>query len=151
MDKIWDRKSSKSKVIGRCGWRGWKNRMTTQNRQKSNAKKNYQKKSFKEKEQYKHKYRETDGWTGWFLYTQQTNFDYRVIKMRKERNHVPSAAFYLLGPSFLVSILGPLFRVHLTLSHKPNVDDSIKTKINTEIKKICWMASHMCFTMLKDG
>ena len=78
--------------------------------------------------------------------------------MRKEGNHVPSVAFCLLGLSFLVSILGPLFHVHLTLSHKPNVDDSIKTKINTEIKKIClmlnvkrWIASHMCYTMLKDG
>jgi len=38
MDKIWDRKSSE--VGGH--WllcRGWKKRMTTQNRQKSNAKK----------------------------------------------------------------------------------------------------------------
>ena len=39
MDKIWDRKIlSKSEVIGRCGG-DEKKRMTTQNRQKSNAKK----------------------------------------------------------------------------------------------------------------
>ena len=37
MDKIWDRKL-KSEVIGRCGG-DEKNRMTTQNQQKSNAKK----------------------------------------------------------------------------------------------------------------
>ena len=36
MDKILYRNLSKSEVIGR---RGWKNRMTTQNRQKSKAKK----------------------------------------------------------------------------------------------------------------
>ena len=37
MDKIWDRKSFE--VGGHCPlWRGWKNRMTTQNRQKANAK-----------------------------------------------------------------------------------------------------------------
>ena len=37
MDKIWDRKSFE--VGGRWPlWRGWKTRMTTQNRQKSNAK-----------------------------------------------------------------------------------------------------------------
>ena len=37
MDKIWDRKSFE--VGGHWPlWRGWKNRMTTQNRQKSNAK-----------------------------------------------------------------------------------------------------------------
>ena len=71
--------------------------------------------------------------------------------MRKESNLVPSVTLCLLGISFIVSILGPLFHVHLTLSHKSNVDDSIKTKINTEIKKICWIASHMCFTMLNDG
>ena len=42
MDKIWYRNPSKSEVIGRCHGRGWKNQMTTQNRQKSNAKyKNY--------------------------------------------------------------------------------------------------------------
>ena len=39
MDKIWYRNTSKSEVIGRCG-RDEKNRMTTHNRQKSNAKKN---------------------------------------------------------------------------------------------------------------
>ena len=39
MDTIWDRKSFE--VGGHWPlWRGWKNRMTTQNRQKSNAKKN---------------------------------------------------------------------------------------------------------------
>ena len=38
MDKIWYRNSWKSEVIGRCGVDG-KKRMTTQNRQKSNAKK----------------------------------------------------------------------------------------------------------------
>jgi len=38
MDKIWDRNPSKSEVIGRCG--GDEKRMTTQNRQMSNAKKN---------------------------------------------------------------------------------------------------------------
>ena len=38
MDKIWDRNPSKSEVIGRCGG-DEKNRMTTQNRQKSNFKK----------------------------------------------------------------------------------------------------------------
>ena len=38
MDKIWDRKSFE--VGGHWPlWRGWKNRMTTQNRHKSNAKK----------------------------------------------------------------------------------------------------------------
>jgi len=37
MDKIWYRNPSKSEVIGRCG--GDEKRMTTQNRQKSNAKK----------------------------------------------------------------------------------------------------------------
>ena len=43
MDKIWDRKSFE--VRGHWPlWRGWKNRMTTQNRQKSNAKKIYIKK-----------------------------------------------------------------------------------------------------------
>ena len=37
MDKIWDRKSFE--VGGHWPlWRGWKNRMTTQNRQKSNKK-----------------------------------------------------------------------------------------------------------------
>ena len=41
MDKIWYRNPSKSKVIGRCGG-DEKKRMTTQNRQKSNAKKNQQ-------------------------------------------------------------------------------------------------------------
>ena len=40
MDKIWDRKS-KSEVIHWPLWRGWKKRMTTQNQQKSNAKKKY--------------------------------------------------------------------------------------------------------------
>jgi len=39
MDKIWYRNPSKSEVIGRCGG-DEKNRMTTQNRQKSNAKNN---------------------------------------------------------------------------------------------------------------
>ena len=43
MDKIWDRNSSKSEVIGHCG-RDAKNRMTKLNQQKSNAKK---KKKFK--------------------------------------------------------------------------------------------------------
>ena len=38
MDKIWDRNPSKSEVICRCGG-DEKNRMTTQNQQKSNAKK----------------------------------------------------------------------------------------------------------------
>ena len=38
MDKIWDRNPSKSEVIDRCGG-DEKTRMTTQNRQKSNAKK----------------------------------------------------------------------------------------------------------------
>ena len=38
MDKIWDRNSSLSEVIGHCGG-DEKNRMTTQKRQKSNAKK----------------------------------------------------------------------------------------------------------------
>ena len=38
MDKIWYRSPLKSVVIGRCGGDG-KNRMTMQNRQKSNAKK----------------------------------------------------------------------------------------------------------------
>jgi len=46
MDTIWDRKSFE--VGGhRPLWRGWKNRMTTQNRQKSNAEKTKkQKKTF---------------------------------------------------------------------------------------------------------
>jgi len=36
MDKIWDRKSFE--VGGHCPlWRGWKNWMTKQNQQKSNA------------------------------------------------------------------------------------------------------------------
>ena len=38
MDTIWYENPSKSEVIGRCG-RGEKDRMTMQNRQKSNAKK----------------------------------------------------------------------------------------------------------------
>ena len=38
MDKIWYRNPSKSEVIGRCDG-DEKKRMTTQNRQKSNAKK----------------------------------------------------------------------------------------------------------------
>ena len=39
MDKIWDRKSFK--VGGHLPlWRGWKNRMAMENRQKSNAEKN---------------------------------------------------------------------------------------------------------------
>ena len=38
MDKIWYRNPSKLEVIGRCGG-DEKNRMTTQNRQKSNAEK----------------------------------------------------------------------------------------------------------------
>ena len=38
MDKIWDRNPSKSEVIGRCG-EDEEEKMTTQNRQKSNAKK----------------------------------------------------------------------------------------------------------------
>ena len=43
MDKIWDRKSFE--VGGhRSLWRGWKHRMTTQNRQRSNAKKTTKKK-----------------------------------------------------------------------------------------------------------
>jgi len=37
MEKIWYTNPSMSEVIGR--WAGMKNRMTTQNRQKSNAKK----------------------------------------------------------------------------------------------------------------
>ena len=37
MDKIWYRNPSKSEVIGRCGG-DEKTEMTTQNRQKSNAK-----------------------------------------------------------------------------------------------------------------
>ena len=37
MDKIWYRNPSKSEVIGRCGG-DEKNRMTTQNRPKSNGK-----------------------------------------------------------------------------------------------------------------
>ena len=39
MDKIWYRNPSKSEVIGHCG--GDKKRMTTQNRQKSNANNKY--------------------------------------------------------------------------------------------------------------
>ena len=39
MDKIWYINPSKSEVIGRCGGDDKKTRMTTQNRQKSNAKK----------------------------------------------------------------------------------------------------------------
>ena len=39
MDKIWYRNLLKSEVIGRCGG-DEKKRMTTQNRQKSNDKKN---------------------------------------------------------------------------------------------------------------
>ena len=39
MDKIWYRNLSKSEIIGRCGGNE-KNRMTTQNQQKSNAKNN---------------------------------------------------------------------------------------------------------------
>ena len=39
MDTFWNRNPSKSDVIGRCGGDG-KKRMATQNRQKSNAKKN---------------------------------------------------------------------------------------------------------------
>ena len=42
MDKIWDRNPLKSEVIGRCGGDG-KNPLTTQNRQKSKAKKTHTK------------------------------------------------------------------------------------------------------------
>ena len=42
MDKIWYRNPSKSEVIGRYGG-DEKNRMTTQNRQQSTAKKNTKK------------------------------------------------------------------------------------------------------------
>ena len=42
MDKIWYRNPSKSEVIGHCGG-DEKSRMTTQNRQKSNAKKTHKK------------------------------------------------------------------------------------------------------------
>ena len=41
MDTIWDRNPSKSEVIDRCGG-DEKTRMTTQNRQMSNAKKTQQ-------------------------------------------------------------------------------------------------------------
>jgi len=40
MDKIWDRNPSKSEIIGRCGTY---EKMTTQNRQKSNANKKKEK------------------------------------------------------------------------------------------------------------
>ena len=46
MDKIWYRNPSKSKVIGRCDG-DEKNRMTTQNRQKSKAKKQNKKNTIK--------------------------------------------------------------------------------------------------------
>jgi len=39
MDKIWYRNPSKSEVIGHCGARDEKPKMTTQNRQKLNDKK----------------------------------------------------------------------------------------------------------------
>ena len=42
MDKMWYRNPSKAEVIGRCGG-DEKNRMTTQNRQKPNAKKHIKK------------------------------------------------------------------------------------------------------------
>ena len=42
MNKIWYRNPSKSEVIGRCGG-DEKTRMTTQNQQKSNAKKKFKK------------------------------------------------------------------------------------------------------------
>ena len=45
MDKIWYRNPSKSEVIGRCGV-DEKPRMTTQNRQMSNAKKEKKKNIF---------------------------------------------------------------------------------------------------------
>ena len=45
MDKIWYRNPSKSEVIGRCG-ADEKTRMTTQNRQMSNAKKEKKKNIF---------------------------------------------------------------------------------------------------------
>ena len=38
MEQIWDKKSSKPEIIGRCGG-DEKKRLTTQNRQKSNVKK----------------------------------------------------------------------------------------------------------------
>ena len=45
MGKLWDRKSFE--VGGHWPlWRGWKNRVTTQNRQKSNAKNNNKKNNF---------------------------------------------------------------------------------------------------------
>ena len=44
MVKLWKRNPSKSEVIGHCG-EDEKNRMTTQNRQKSNAKKKEEKKA----------------------------------------------------------------------------------------------------------
>jgi len=37
MDKIWDRNSSKTEITCWPLWRGWKNWMTMQNKQKSNA------------------------------------------------------------------------------------------------------------------
>ena len=45
MGKIWYRNPSKSEVIGRCG-ENEKKQMTTQNRQKSNAKKHPKKATF---------------------------------------------------------------------------------------------------------
>ena len=51
MDTIWDRKSFE--VGGHWPlWRGWKKRMTTQNRQKSNAKKTKNKTKQKQHIQY---------------------------------------------------------------------------------------------------
>ena len=45
MDKLWDRKSFEVGGHWRL-WRGWEKRMTTQNRQKSNAKKTLKKHHF---------------------------------------------------------------------------------------------------------
>ena len=66
MDQIWDRNPSKSEVIGRCG--GDEKRMTTQNRQMSNAKKKKQLlKSFKTKSIGDNSYTQIPGCVGCFF------------------------------------------------------------------------------------
>ena len=56
MDKTWVRKSSKLEVIGRCGG-DEKNRMTTQNWQKSHAKKQNKKTSTNSKVKLRHNFK----------------------------------------------------------------------------------------------
>ena len=63
MDNIWDRKSFE--VGGHWPmWRGWKNRMTTQNRQKSNA----QKKAHLKRGYTVHVWSMSESWMSEYMY-----------------------------------------------------------------------------------